>query len=555
MSLDAQSDPHTVYATVLRGFGLTRSELPPPHDGEGEVTPEGVGRDLVAAGTTDPYERLVQSIAHSEHGVAAPRHYWSEAPAQHLATPLSAFGYEFGLKTKPDGDGRTVAAVLRTDATTQRTTFTYPDDGDGADTYPALVHAIEERLLPAAGPTFVRLADDGDAWRFALVERWRLAELQERFGDRIEVFGDPLLAAYQPADMAGEGDRPGHVDSVSVPTEPLDDAFEHVRGAAVTDPVTAQNGAHDLQVDLDRETAAALRGAGVALSEERGLDSDTDARSPSTTTQAASGSGPGGADDGSLWSGGDADGTGPDRPRKRYAGSGDRDPDPDVDPDQESDPITDRGRFVPSDPPGMGVEASDAPDEGTAGGADEDAEGSARHVAHDADSVEDLPESVTLDRSHATRVRGDGLPFVAEEPDATVLGDDPESGALSDAADDSGFVFGDDRADSDDGANDTTADAGRDREVAGSESTDEPLSQQVERALSDTGGDSSATTTGSATQSGTADVTVDHPDDGDDSVTSDHVPREWAGDDDADSSGRSDGDVLSAITEWIEDER
>jgi len=38
-------------------------------------------------------------------------------------------------------------------------------------------------------------------------------------------------------------------------------------------------------------------------------------------------------------------------------------------------------------------------------------------------------------------------------------------------------------------------------------------------------------------------------------VTREHVPREWAGDDDAETGERADGDVLSAITEWIEDER
>ncbi len=559
MSLDARSDPHTVYATVLRGFGLTRSELPPPHDGEGEVTPEGVGRDLVAAGTTDPYDRLLESLAHSEHGVAAPRHYWSEAPAQHLGPVLSAFGYEFGLKTKPDGDGRTVAAVLRTDATVQRTTFTYPEDGDGPDAYPALVHAIEQRLLPEAGPTFVRLADDGDAWRFALVERWRLAELQERFGDRIEVFGEPLLAAYQPADLAGEGDRPGDVGTVSVPTAPLDDAFEQVRRDAVTDPVAGAESI-DLGVDLDRESSAALRSADAALSGERGADATAGSADGST----ADGADPDGDD--TLWSTDETDGTASERPRKRYAGPEDADSGP------ESEPVSDRGRFVPSDPPEMGLDAAPTGDTGTqesAGGTGDG--GSGRHVADDADSVADLPESVTLDRSHATRARGEGVPFVADDPDATVLGDDIDDGPLSDAADDSGSVFGrqeegegdaNDGAATTDGASDSgsgpdgaavaATDAGRDD---GAESAETPLSQQVASTLNE-GGDSSVTTaeSASASESGTADATGTRDGAEDDSVSNEHVPREWSGDD-ADTAERADGDVLSAITEWIEEER
>jgi len=517
MSLDARSDPHTVYAAVVRGFGLTRSELPPPHDGEGEVTPEGIGSDLVAAGTTDPYERLLATLANSEHGVAAPRHYWSEAPARHLRSPLAAFGYEFDLRTDPTGDGRTVAAVLRTDATVRRMTYTYPGDGDGTDAYPALVHAIEDRLLPEAGPTFVRLADDGDAWRFVLVERWRLAELRERFGDRIEVFGDALLSASQPAALAGEGDRPGDVDPVTVPTDPLDDAFERLRRDAVTEPVVPRTNAAEPTVDLDGEAAAALRGADAALTAGHDGESgpadapDSDAETPGT--------GDAGDTEEGFWSTDDAE-TAPDRPRRRYAGPS----------DDAADPVADRGRFVPSDPPEMGV----------ADPADPTDDRSGRHVADDADGVEELPESVTLDRSHATRTTGDGLPSVAADPGATSR-DDPDDPPGAEA-----FVFGEDRGDPDPPADtdtDEDTDAGADRQADAT-----PLSQQVASTLGEDTRGSSAESTPTPDDPATDDERDDEP------VTRDHGPREWAGDD-ADTVDRPDGDVLSAITRWVEDER
>lgn len=560
MSLNARSDPHSVYATVLRGFGLTRSELPPPHGGTGEVTTEGVGEDLVAAGVADPYETLLRTLVRSDHGVEAPRRYWSEAPAEHLAPALAAFGYEFALESRPDGDGRTVGALLSTGESTRRMTYTYPEDGDGADNYPALVHAIQTRLLPEAGPTFVRLADDGDSWRFALVERWRLAELQELFGKRLEVFGDPLLAAHQPANLFDEGDR-DEVESVDLPTETLADAFGTVRRAALSEPVTP-TGDEPVTLDLDPDVAAVLQGVGVDLADESATDFDADpgrtGGEPTTADALATGTDEG--DDrpetgaGSLWS--DPDPTpgvaaddGVDRPDKRYTADA-----------SEEDGLDDRDRFVPSDPPDLGGEA-------------------ARDQVAESDS--DATASPFDQQDDTTAHRADDATGAVTDDDhtggATVFGDTGTGAGTTDRDTGSGA----DRATASNSASAADGAPGTDRDASGGRAgTGEPvaptagtggggsagserLSDQVASTLGDApaGEDAAAdrstertegSRSGAASgrESGAVSTTEEQATESTATATTDQT---WT-DDDAEP-GRVNADVLSTITEWIEGER
>lgn len=540
MSLEARSDPHSVYATVLRGFGLTRSELPPPHDGEGEVTVEGVGDDLVAAGVADPHEHLIATLVDSAHGFEAPRRYWSEAPAEHLRPVLAAFGYQFTLKSEPDGDGHTVGAALHTGESVRRMTYTYPEDGDGSDNYPALVHAIERRLLPEAGPTFVRLADDGDCWRFALVERWRLAELRELFGDRLTVFGDPLLAPQQPAGLYGEGGEES-VETVDLPTEELDDAFGAVRRAAVAEPVQpTRPGAVSAAVAEDPEVAAVLRGVGVDLGEGRAADVGTpavedDSGRPSTGA-------------GTLWSAPEAEfdlaaDAGVDRPAKRYTG--------------EDDPMDDRDRFVPSDPPGLGADAA------------EDQVAAAETAADRPGATDDGPTPFgdTLDSTDP----GDG----AARDGST----EPADGRAAESRDDSPAAPASDAPTSHHTAG---ASAGPQSEPADTRSTaatapatdarpdastspdrpeetaaDGPLSQQVASTL----GDASAATDAPAAGRDGATEPADRPEDATatDTRTASTEPGDatddWSHTTETDATERVDADILSTITEWVETRR
>lgn len=280
MSTVSKSDLVRDYAAVLRGFGLSREGLGAPHDGDGDLSPGAVEQDLEVSRPEGLFDRLRGVLARSDRGIQAPREYWSQAPAFQLSEVLEPFGYDVSFEPVGDDVDEQFRIVLRGGPTTgtREMTFSYPDSEHGTDNYPALVHAVETRLLPEPDLRFVRLSDDGDdPWRFVLVERGRLAKLRKVYGDRVEVFDRPLLAADQPADFAIGDDAPdaprrdGPAEEVRslVADGEIDDVFERIERTAATQPVggTAEADAGDVDhetsqlirsVDIDREGAAAM---------------------------------------------------------------------------------------------------------------------------------------------------------------------------------------------------------------------------------------------------------------------------------------------------------
>jgi len=256
MNASSSPDLAGTYADVLRGFGLTRSQLGEPHADEGPLTAETIRWDLNLEDADQAYELLRATLVRSDRGIEAPRRYWSQAPAFQLNDVLAAFGYEIAFEATGGGafeaaDGAFDVVLFEDGTERDRITFGYPEGPLGEDNYPALVHAVRTQLLPAEETlAFVLLAEPEDAWRFVLVDPSDLEALRSEYGHRVEVFGRSLLCEDRPADFfensvvvdpggLEEGDRAGFIgglDSV-VAASGIDDVFENIEREAATEPV------------------------------------------------------------------------------------------------------------------------------------------------------------------------------------------------------------------------------------------------------------------------------------------------------------------------------
>lgn len=244
------------YASVLQAFGFSRSDLGGPHDGEGDLSPTAIAKDLRTSSVGDVddlYDHLRTAIARSHRGIEAPRHYWNRLPAVQLSEVFEPLGYEVGLREADEGFE---VALRGDDATgTRRMTFTYPDREYGTDTYPALIRAVETRLLPEPDLQFVRLADRSvdDPWRFVLVAEDQLARLQEHFGPQVEVFDRPLLADRQPSAFEfGTGSDGGSEETVTIQVpDALDDAFRSVEREALKTATNGPRSEDDADEDIE----------------------------------------------------------------------------------------------------------------------------------------------------------------------------------------------------------------------------------------------------------------------------------------------------------------
>lgn len=193
------------YVAVLRGMGLTEPAIAEAHGGR--ERPEGslvsyLESELPDTDEQTLHESLLDAVANSPRGIDAPPEYWNHAPEVHMGELLAPYGCTLSLD--PANDADTLAegrfAIRLTDAADAEywTRFEYPESPLGEDNYPALVDTVDDDLLSAAGLTVVRLTSTTARWRFAMMTTEQLSALQERYGERLEIFGAPLLSADQP---------------------------------------------------------------------------------------------------------------------------------------------------------------------------------------------------------------------------------------------------------------------------------------------------------------------------------------------------------------------
>jgi hypothetical protein len=197
------NDPAGRYVRILRGFGLGDAEIVALHGGRTGVedadAPDRVRERHAGADAPTAYARLRGALARSERGVEVPV-TGDHPPVDCLSDPLEAYGYDFGVDR--DGDRYRLSVADAVSGLGDECAFEYPEGPLGARNVPALVHTVGE-LLDRSDLQFVLLTPGGDRWRFVLAETEGLAALRAEFGERIEAFGRPLLAANQPPAYAG----------------------------------------------------------------------------------------------------------------------------------------------------------------------------------------------------------------------------------------------------------------------------------------------------------------------------------------------------------------
>ena len=199
------------YVAVLRGIGLTESAIADAH-GDSELLDESLESYLAEtlSGTDEMtlHDALGDAIAASARGIDAPAEYWNHAPEVHLDELLAPYGCSITIQPSKWADtlaeGKFIVRLTDANGTEFWTRFDYPDSDLESDNYPALLHHVEEQLLAPAGLRIVRLVAPRGRWRFAMMSVPQLSALQNRYGERLRIFGAPLLAADQPPAFANE---------------------------------------------------------------------------------------------------------------------------------------------------------------------------------------------------------------------------------------------------------------------------------------------------------------------------------------------------------------
>jgi|AntDeeMetagen681_2_1112603.scaffolds.fasta_scaffold00723_10 hypothetical protein len=258
------------YGFILDRLGLSGDEVA----GLSAVTPASGEPDVFGYDTVDErvpgtvlHDRLVETLVESSRGFEAPRRYWNELPSIQLQEVLERHDTDFLVDPNHDGetaisppDGRATTLGVRDRVTgaNEYAQFEYPDTALEDDNYPALVDAVQSNLLDDTSLRFVRLVDDGDCWRFLLVERERLAALTTEFGDRIDLRGRPLLAAHQPpaynqdvaTDETGRGEQPPELVDEANPSA-VRRLFEEAASASFETLVEEADATADADADFD----------------------------------------------------------------------------------------------------------------------------------------------------------------------------------------------------------------------------------------------------------------------------------------------------------------
>ncbi|GAB3678188.1 hypothetical protein [Halopiger thermotolerans] len=204
------SDALLVCADVLGAFGVTASDIDRRRSGRSDRSDDPL-EDALANILSDGRNRtavLRQTVARSDRGLNCAARYSRASLERELTAVFEAIGWSFALPR--EGRARGASQRLRLEATDhggrrRETMFEYPDTPLGTDNLPAVLHAINEALLPGTDARFVLLSSGVDRWRAALVDERELERLRDRYGPRITAVEQPLLPeydlkAYVPAD-------------------------------------------------------------------------------------------------------------------------------------------------------------------------------------------------------------------------------------------------------------------------------------------------------------------------------------------------------------------
>jgi hypothetical protein len=194
-------DEALVCADVLGSFGVSTAHV---RRQTGEAPDPEAAIRAALADVVHPTEFLRRTITAAPRGVELaarhrPRTLWTA-----LGDAVDALGWTLDVRTadgrRPtrtsDPDGPWTVTLIDASGSEREATVDYPDTSLGRHNAPAIVHAVNERLLYGLDSRFVALSDGADRWRFAYVEDDELADLREKFGDRVTVFDRPLLGEH-----------------------------------------------------------------------------------------------------------------------------------------------------------------------------------------------------------------------------------------------------------------------------------------------------------------------------------------------------------------------
>ncbi|MFC4249741.1 hypothetical protein ACFOZ7_22870 [Natribaculum luteum] len=182
-----------VCADVLGAFGVTPADVrsaDQPTETSLETALEDALRDA-----RDRTAFLRQTICRSARGVDCSARYSRETLRRGLTTAFAAVDWSLSIA----GHG----GELRLEATdpagrSRETTISYPETPLGTDNLPAVLYAINERVLGGVDARFVLLSSGVDRWRAALIEPDELERVREQYGDRVSAFDRPLVPEHDP---------------------------------------------------------------------------------------------------------------------------------------------------------------------------------------------------------------------------------------------------------------------------------------------------------------------------------------------------------------------
>ncbi|WP_436346146.1 hypothetical protein [Natronorubrum sp. FCH18a] len=204
-------------ADILGSFGVTPADVRaqrreyhttvPPGRAGGDASLEAILADVLAD-ERDRTATVRQLICHRDRGLTCSARYAQRALGRELEAVFESIGWSLEwTRTGPAQNGRDRLELTATDPNgrSRETTITYPQTPLADDNLPAVLRAVDERLLAGTDATVVLLSAGVDRWRAALIEASELEALRERYGRRISAFDRPLLPeydleAYVPAD-------------------------------------------------------------------------------------------------------------------------------------------------------------------------------------------------------------------------------------------------------------------------------------------------------------------------------------------------------------------